>query len=449
MELMGQVQNLMLQQQPQSSNEQQQNVEVVTDNSQSGVQIPAQAVSQNESTGPARPQMEEESNEGQKDDMPEEVASPSVPPPLTSAGWMKLALEGETFQSRLEIISDILKIDLLPEARPSRGVVSTIASESSNSKMFLPPAENFEQQFQAYVDELAARPGSFRSQNTSNNLKLPRGKLPTRPKVKVDDWYKIPSRPWPTSAVDCQTEAKNRDIYDGGELLPRLNLPVDDVKRWESIGRENVSILSYTDSFTCAAKELFVSLFSYMEGLEDDQEVDKTKLWNIGQKGLCMMYGAGWGLNDLVRNSVYLVGETMTIRRDSMLAKMEKKVPEPELEALRYATLNTSQLFDSKAISDARKAAIIARDGKYQEKVIKTMSEKPAAKPTQHQHAGQGQKGGQGQSKGGSGKKQGFKEKKAFQETTNTHQSHSSGKSTRGYQGKNFDPNYQKNKKSN
>ena len=127
----------------------------------------------------------------------------SLPTAKTSAEIVKMVMEEETFQTRVEMVADILGLEVIPDVKPGKGIVSTVvSSHMSTSKVFLPPATAFAEQFDKFLDELAARPGSFRAQNPKNKAPLEVDQLPSRKKPKLDEYYKLPGQSWLTAAVD-------------------------------------------------------------------------------------------------------------------------------------------------------------------------------------------------------------------------------------------------------
>ena len=70
-------------------------------------------------------------------------------------------------------------------------------------------------------------------------------------------------------------------------------------------------MLSHTDHFLTAANWLFEMLYGMAERGE---EFDPAFIWTVVRQGICMTFSAGIGLQDLVKISVALMGETMTTR---------------------------------------------------------------------------------------------------------------------------------------
>ena len=66
--------------------------------------------------------------------------------------------------------------------------------DGTTCKLLLTSAEFLE--FVNYVGELSAAPGSRRATNPKNRQPLEVGNLPTRPKVKISDYYKIAGVSW-------------------------------------------------------------------------------------------------------------------------------------------------------------------------------------------------------------------------------------------------------------
>ena len=292
------------------------------------------------------------------------------------AELVKKIVVDQSYTDRLRMVSEILDLELECEEVVNRGIASTITStiRSSPSKTFFPAQETFLAQFDDYVNELAARPGSHRHQNTVHNTPMGINDFPTRPKPKIEQYYKLPNYSWNPAATDAQEEARDNLIYDG-KHFPRIEIANSRLKDWESIGRENLNMLSYLDRFLCASKELFSTLFHHIENLESEEELDKELLWNIGHQGICMTFSAGWTIDDLVRNSVWLSAESMLIRRDAILDRMKKKVPENHIKRMRYGNLNSSRLFVDRDLEDAKAAASREKDSRYQSEVIKHVSE--------------------------------------------------------------------------
>ena len=110
--------------------------------------------------------------------------------------------------------ANILHVSLVPDQKHQRSVMSSIdTSQKGSNKLWLPPSENFSLQFENYVGELAAKPNSVRSACETNNQPYELGKLPNRPRPRLNGYYRLPGKPWHTSAVDLQKEATDYFLY--------------------------------------------------------------------------------------------------------------------------------------------------------------------------------------------------------------------------------------------
>jgi hypothetical protein len=321
-------------------------------------------------------------------------------------------IEEEKYGRRIEMVGEILNTELPTIAKRSTAIVmSTGVRDDGTACKLLPPSSNFPDLFDDWVRELSAAPGSHRAENPKNNQPLEVGKLPARPRVKLAEHYEVAGKPWLTTAPKHSKTLMEDTIYSG-KGFPSFYVPHDRLVEWENMARENVSVISYTDHFLTSASRLFEMLYDMTDRLEDGDQVDPAFLWNLARQGICMSYSAGMGLKDLVKNSVTMVGETMTTRRDVWLDKMKAKVPATNRDELRFGSLNTPMLFDEEVVLRAKQAARDRRDGITQNKLIsevtkiasheKTVVAKPVSRFPKQSFGSAGRNYGRG------GKSQGY-----------------------------------------
>jgi len=99
-------------------------------------------------------------------------------------------------------------------------------------------------------------------------------------------------------------------------------------------------------------------------------------LWNLARQGLAMMFSAGMGVQDLVRNSIWEIGEQMTGRRDVFLERIKRNgsMPVTNLEELRFSHLNTTKLFDQTVLDRAIEKTAEVKSGKVQSELLYKVS---------------------------------------------------------------------------
>ena len=162
------------------------------------------------------------------------------------------------------------------------------------------------------VDKVVAREGSHQASNIKNRFPMKVGKLPHRPLPKMQ-FYEIADRPWQGETSKHQKEAQAESIY-AVRGLPDYTVTSDMLMGWENITREDISILLHTDHFIAAGSRLFEVLYDHAEcGVELEEEF----IWNVARQGICMMHNAGMTIQDLVRNNIWLAGDTMFTCRDA------------------------------------------------------------------------------------------------------------------------------------
>ena len=87
-----------------------------------------------------------------------------------------------------------------------------------------------------------------------------------------------------------------------------------------------------------------------------------------------MLYSACMGVQDLVRNDVWQIGEQVTTRRDAWLHKLKDKVPPANIDQLRFSPLNGPALFDEKCLESAITAASVQKHDKVQDDLLSKVS---------------------------------------------------------------------------
>ena len=90
--------------------------------------------------------------------------------------------------------------------------MSTGFTEDGTCKL-LPPLAKFPEFFVNYVRELSAAPGSHRASNPKYKHQLEVVRLPTRPKIKMSEYYKIEGDSWLTEVLKHQKEVMEDTVW--------------------------------------------------------------------------------------------------------------------------------------------------------------------------------------------------------------------------------------------
>ena len=89
-----------------------------------------------------------------------------------------------------------------------------------------------------------------------------------------------------------------------------------------------------------------------------------------------MVYSASMAVQDLVRNNIWLAGDTMFTYRDGWLGRMKYRMLAPNIDELRAGSLNTEKLFDPAVLTRGTKAAKSKKTSKVQDELINKVSGK-------------------------------------------------------------------------
>jgi hypothetical protein len=293
----------------------------------------------------------------------------------------KEVIDDTSFEERVEMVGDILGTTLPTINKKSANFAMSVTKKAGKEYKRLPPSAMFEAKFDEFVGELSAAEGSHRAKS-SKRKPCEVGKLPSRLKPKMQ-FYEIGDCPWLNEAPACQKRIYNKALYRStSQPFPSVNM--DKLKDWETMARENVSVLSHVDHFIAAGQRLFETLY---DASEREEEMSPEFVWNMARQGICMMHSAGMGVQDLVRNNVWQIGEQMVTRRDAWLNKMEK-LPAANVDQLRFATLNCPDLFEQDSIEEAIEAAADLKHDKVQDEMlskITKMSGKTSEKTSKFQ----------------------------------------------------------------
>ena len=132
-------------------------------------------------------------------------------------------------------------------------------------------------------------------------------------------------------------------------------------------------MLSHVDHFIAAGQTIFESMY---DKAMKEEPLTHEDVYNLARQGLSMMFCAGMGVQDLARNSIWQIGEQMTTRRDVFLERIQKEsnMPMTNIEELRFASLNTPDLFERRALDRAIEKTAEARHDKVQTKVLTEIS---------------------------------------------------------------------------
>ena len=298
-----------------------------------------------------------------------QAASSVVDLPGEAEDIVAKIIEDSSFEERIEMVGDILETEL-PTIKKKSGNFAMSVKKTANSVFKrLPASANFECKFDEFVQEISAAEGSRRAKAGKKTHSNEVGTLPSRVKPKMK-FYEIGERPWNVHAVDAQKTLFNKAVYRGS-TAPPVQVSNDRLMEWESMNRENVTVLSHVDHFIAAGQRLFECLFDKVDRGED---VSPEMLWNMSRQGICMLYSAGMGVQDLVRNDVWQIGEQVTTRRDAWLSKIKDKVPPANTDQLRFTSLNGPALFDEKCLENAMKAASVQKHDKVQDEMLSKVS---------------------------------------------------------------------------
>ena len=309
-------------------------------------------------------------------------------------GTIGRVIKDSTYEERVQMVGDILDIELPTVARKSGKFVMSLGDKELPEYKRLPPSAKYEEKFDEFIQELSAAEGSVRAKKAGGPLQV--GKLPVRRRPKMQ-FYEIGNCPWSNSAASAQKKMVGSLVENP---VGNVRFGVDRLK----LCRENVSILSHQDHFVAAGMKLFQTMY---ECSEAGEVLDPETVWNFARQGICMMHCAALGVQDLVRNNIWQVGELVTTHRDAWLEKMKETVPATNIEQLRFTPLNTSALFSEETVNQAIEAAGERKHGKVQDRMLKitqARSEKFVKRTFREEERGQAARGrsqrGRGQGRG-------------------------------------------------
>ena len=274
-----------------------------------------------------------------------------------------------TFEERIAMVGDILETELPTIKRQSANFAMSVTKTADAVFKRLPPSANFECKFDEFIQELSAAEGSRRAKSGKRKQPYEVGMLPARVRPKMQ-FYEIGDRPWLVQAPEAQKNLFNKSIYRGS-TAPPIAVSTERLMDWESMNRENVSVLSHVDHFIAAGQRLFESLY---DKTERGEKLEPEMIWNIARQGICMMHSAGMGIQDMVRNEVWQIGEQVITRRDAWLSKCKEKIPPVNIDQLRFSSLNNPCLFDPNSLEEAIKAASVQKHEKVQDEMLSKVS---------------------------------------------------------------------------
>ncbi len=279
-------------------------------------------------------------------------------------------VEDSSYEERLEMVGDILNIDIPSSNKPGKNFALSVGQGKDGEVIRkLPASGGFQERLDSFLNELTAGEGSKRSQNQRNRDAFPVGKYPPRQKPKMG-FYEIADRPWLAEAARHQKGLYNTSLYRS-KAQPPYSVTGEQLMDWETMGRENLSILSHVDHFVAAGSRLFELLHDL---IERGEELDREMLWNLSRQGICMMHSSGMAVQDLVKGASHLVGETLVTRRDAWLKDMKPNLSEEHLEKLRFSSLNCEQLFEEEVLAEAKEAASKKKEDASQAKMLSAMT---------------------------------------------------------------------------
>jgi hypothetical protein len=156
-------------------------------------------------------------------------------------------VDDTTFEERVEMVGDILGTTLPTTSTKSGNFALSVYRKAGTDFKRLPPSLMFKDKFSDFVAEAAAKEGSFRARNAKNKQPCGVGKLPNRPKPKMQ-FYEIGECPWQTEGPQFQKKLFDKSLYCGSSH-PTITISAERLREWETMGHENVSILSHVDHF--------------------------------------------------------------------------------------------------------------------------------------------------------------------------------------------------------
>ena len=340
------------------------------------------------------------------------------------------------YEERIQSVADILGTDLPTiKKRSANFALSVVKSkESGKEYLRLPASANFPDKFKEYIEEASAAEGSYRQRNPKNRYPLEIGAFPKKPKIKME-YYEIGDRPWIVLPSNVPKEMFVKSLYPISKDVksnPDVFVKQDKIKDWEEMARENISILSHLDHFIAASSRLFELLY---DKLDRDEAISNQTLFNVARQGVGLMHSAGLGIQDLTRNSVWTVGETVLARQDVYLRKIKNKIPEHISQTLRFGDLNMPYLFDPEKVKEAEKAAEAMTHDKAQDKLVSTVTKMAEKQSTSRQpvsRAGQRYPKQSFQNMAGSDRKDKGSESKQYEKKPYDNQSNRGGRGGRG-----------------
>ena len=161
----------------------------------------------------------------------------------------------------------------------------------------------------------------------------------------------------------------------------RPDVSLEDVKTWESSHRRSRAMLSSLDW----------QISSAVMTLQREYESDPSPA--LG-KALRLLFSAGKSAFQLQRENATSLGNVLLKRRDAIIQRLPKQLPEEDRQALRSSSLGTDHLFDDAVtkVASSNMEAVLQRDAQLR-------AVNPPRRPTPRQVPGpKNQAAGKGKS---------------------------------------------------
>ncbi len=282
-------------------------------------------------------------------------------------------VENHSRQERLLMVAELLKMELREAPGSTKNFIRALGHkfETKRDDPSLPASSSLTEAFKAYTDELGARNGSVRAKKRNPAMKVFEEEDQAR---EIRDAYDITYLPkffrdtgrpqldrYPTTGVPWRTvppaehdeQVLNTSLYPG-RTAPILKCSLTQVREWESISREALTVMSHLDMFLSASGTLFKDLYSDVTNRRD---TDASALFTHARLGINLNYAMALAIQDLTKSLAWVISDMTVLRRDRWLQQFDKKVPRELLIKLRTSDVNNSCLLDPTLLEEAKAAA--------------------------------------------------------------------------------------------
>ena len=275
------------------------------------------------------------------------------------------------------------------EKKENRTTTVALDNVETEDLVGLPPAgDSMLILFDRALKEYTGEAGNYRGKG-SRVQPCEEKNFPNRYKPKMDKFYKIFGCPWDLTALD-KPNIMNSKAYVSKSTtaegkkndFPLMKVKEKQLKEWETIDREMLSIMNYSDWFLAGVKGLLDKSMYVLENKDELKFDDRQELWNDMSECYSLLDSVAKCNSDSTKLAVERIAGMVITRRDSWLDRLSSDLDARLKLEIRYESLNQGLLFSNEMVERVKKAVKDDKMDRVQDQLLEQAANAAKNKPS-------------------------------------------------------------------